>query len=104
MKSVFLTCFNIRKLVSHLTLECLTMPSVSRNSPCPCGSGKKYKRCCNDKPVLTPSLMREAFDVHARKQDADARAAFQVLQKYNSADVFKVLSFLNLQPTNHGKN
>ena len=19
---------------------------VSRNEPCPCGSGKKYKRCC----------------------------------------------------------
>jgi preprotein translocase subunit SecA len=21
-------------------------PNASRNSPCPCGSGKKYKRCC----------------------------------------------------------
>jgi len=21
-------------------------PKVSRNAPCPCGSGKKYKRCC----------------------------------------------------------
>ncbi|MFT5730438.1 MAG: hypothetical protein ACI8PB_004618 [Desulforhopalus sp.] len=21
-------------------------PSVSRKSPCPCGSGKKYKNCC----------------------------------------------------------
>lgn len=21
-------------------------PPVSRNAPCPCGSGKKYKRCC----------------------------------------------------------
>lgn len=21
-------------------------PNISRNSPCPCGSGKKYKRCC----------------------------------------------------------
>ncbi|MBT8043902.1 MAG: SEC-C domain-containing protein, partial [Verrucomicrobiae bacterium] len=20
--------------------------SVGRNAPCPCGSGKKYKRCC----------------------------------------------------------
>ncbi|MCK6263290.1 SEC-C domain-containing protein [Vibrio sp. ZSDE26] len=19
-----------------------------RNEPCPCGSGKKYKRCCNE--------------------------------------------------------
>jgi hypothetical protein len=22
------------------------MPTVGRNQPCPCGSGKKYKRCC----------------------------------------------------------
>jgi len=22
---------------------------VGRNEPCPCGSGKKYKRCCADK-------------------------------------------------------
>ena len=25
------------------------MPVVGRNSPCPCGSGKKYKRCCEAK-------------------------------------------------------
>jgi len=24
----------------------LLTPAVSRNAPCPCGSGKKYKRCC----------------------------------------------------------
>ncbi|MYH39749.1 MAG: SEC-C domain-containing protein, partial [Candidatus Dadabacteria bacterium] len=23
-----------------------TQKKVGRNSPCPCGSGKKYKRCC----------------------------------------------------------
>lgn len=23
-----------------------TMPKMGRNDPCPCGSGKKYKRCC----------------------------------------------------------
>jgi len=23
-----------------------TAPKVGRNEPCPCGSGKKYKRCC----------------------------------------------------------
>ncbi|GAB4336569.1 MAG: hypothetical protein Kow0099_09550 [Candidatus Abyssubacteria bacterium] len=25
------------------------MPSVGRNEPCPCGSGKKYKKCCMPK-------------------------------------------------------
>lgn len=24
------------------------MAKISRNSPCPCGSGRKYKRCCGD--------------------------------------------------------
>ena len=24
-------------------------PKIGRNDLCPCGSGKKYKRCCNDK-------------------------------------------------------
>ena len=23
-----------------------TEPKVGRNDPCPCGSGKKYKKCC----------------------------------------------------------
>ena len=22
------------------------MPRIGRNDPCPCGSGKKYKKCC----------------------------------------------------------
>ena len=24
----------------------LAKPDVGRNDPCPCGSGKKYKKCC----------------------------------------------------------
>jgi hypothetical protein len=26
-------------------------PKIGRNDPCPCGRGKKYKKCCLDKPV-----------------------------------------------------
>ena len=25
---------------------CREEPKVGRNDPCPCGSGKKYKKCC----------------------------------------------------------
>jgi hypothetical protein len=25
------------------------MQKVGRNDPCPCGSGKKYKKCCEEK-------------------------------------------------------
>ncbi|MCB1084882.1 MAG: SEC-C domain-containing protein [Chlamydiia bacterium] len=28
------------------------MKEVGRNDPCPCGSGKKYKKCCASKPPL----------------------------------------------------
>ena len=24
-------------------------PKIGRNDPCPCGSGKKYKKCCGKK-------------------------------------------------------
>jgi SEC-C motif len=30
-------------------------PKVGRNEPCPCGSGKKFKRCCADRPGIGPS-------------------------------------------------
>jgi uncharacterized protein YecA (UPF0149 family) len=23
-------------------------PKIGRNDPCPCGSGRKYKRCCGE--------------------------------------------------------
>ena len=33
------------KLVPQATQR-LETPKVGRNAPCPCGSGKKYKKCC----------------------------------------------------------
>jgi uncharacterized protein YecA (UPF0149 family) len=35
------------------TAEQLRNGKVGRNDPCPCGSGKKFKRCC-----LTPAAPR----------------------------------------------
>ena len=29
---------------------------VGRNDPCPCGSGKKYKKCCLNKSRVNPLL------------------------------------------------
>ncbi|MCY8907416.1 helix-turn-helix domain-containing protein [Bacillus atrophaeus] len=53
------------------------MGKVKRNAPCPCGSGKKYKKCCGSKVVDFPAemaakeakqiqedLMEYAFTVH----------------------------------------
>jgi hypothetical protein len=36
---------------------------VSRNEPCPCGSGKKYKHCCYGKDIESD------FDVQADRQE-----------------------------------
>ena len=30
------------------------VPKVGRNDPCPCGSGKKYKKCCANKAPTLP--------------------------------------------------
>jgi hypothetical protein len=35
-------------------------PRPGRNDPCPCGSGKKYKKCCQDKDLAAPSADPEA--------------------------------------------
>lgn len=37
-----------RERINALALEHAihSAPSVGRNAPCPCGSGKKYKKCC----------------------------------------------------------
>lgn len=35
------------------------MAKIGRNDPCPCGSGKKYKKCCIDAAPLTAALPPE---------------------------------------------
>ena len=29
------------------------VPKIGRNDPCPCGSGKKYKKCCGKERIVT---------------------------------------------------
>ncbi len=43
------------------------MTKIGRNDPCPCGSGQKYKRCCQPKDEEAASV--------ALKAAAEARAA-----------------------------
>ena len=33
----------------------LAAPKVGRNDPCPCGSGKKFKKCCDGRQPQTAS-------------------------------------------------
>lgn len=34
------------------------MAKIGRNQPCPCGSGLKYKKCCESKEAKTPISLR----------------------------------------------
>ncbi|GAB3055818.1 SEC-C metal-binding domain-containing protein [Virgibacillus ainsalahensis] len=48
------------------------MNKVGRNEPCPCGSGKKYKKCCGASNVveITPDLYNtELANLHAKLLD-----------------------------------
>ena len=39
------------------------MSTVGRNEPCPCGSGKKYKKCCEKNVVNIDTLVSQELDV-----------------------------------------
>lgn len=46
------------------------MPKIGRNDPCPCGSGKKYKKCClkeESEESLRVSKHRETLSMLTRK-------------------------------------
>ena len=53
---LFATKFDVITFLCNLNLELeateekpnipITGKKIPRNSPCPCGSGKKYKHCC----------------------------------------------------------
>lgn len=34
---------------------------IGRNTPCPCGSGQKYKKCCLDKSAPEVNFSKDYF-------------------------------------------
>jgi hypothetical protein len=59
-----------------------TTPSVGRNEPCPCGSGRKYKHCCLDKDEAKARTARTKDAEKAAKEAEKARkAAEKVAEK-----------------------
>ncbi|RCV63967.1 hypothetical protein C5S53_11155 [Methanophagales archaeon] len=45
---------NVRYGIGGLAIENFSKKKkkIGRNDPCPCGSGKKYKKCCLRKDIL----------------------------------------------------
>jgi hypothetical protein len=61
-------------------------PKVGRNDPCPCGSGRKYKKCCAGKEQAAPvprSLVEQFQDLGSRAP----RVQQQLFDKMRPADL-----------------
>lgn len=67
---------------------------IGRNQLCPCGSGKKYKKCCLDKNnTVSPfSDKSSAYDFLMQ----DAEKAQKVFEKYLFPDVVSAVFCINL--------
>ena len=77
---------------------------MSRNDPCPCGSGKKYKKCCGqhkfEPPATTanavrPADMRQLLTlINARRyRELESKARELSVQHPDSGAVWKALGF-----------
>ncbi len=55
----------IEKESNKLTTDQVKSYKIGRNDPCPCGSGKKYKKCCN---LVTPRRSMDYYDQKLNEQ------------------------------------
>lgn len=69
------------------------MVKIGRNDKCPCGSGKKYKKCCINNDLISniplPVLEQNRFNKY--------------IKKTGSINLIKIFSCLQLIPENHSK-
>jgi hypothetical protein len=65
---------------------------TGRNHPCPCGSGRKFKACCQGRPQRTPRLLGALLDlrlhlfVHDEPDDDALRAALAAILRDHDHD------------------
>jgi len=50
---------DVHKLLAPDQVAARPPPAVGRNALCPCGSGRKYKRCCLTAPGGSPGFTRK---------------------------------------------
>ena len=72
---------------------------IGRNQPCPCGSGRKYKQCCLNKTVFSPTLQHRALNElqsgFEHIQDT-AKKISQIMKEYVAIDVCRAVFCINL--------
>ena len=70
----------------QLPKEQKTYREPSRNEPCPCGSGKKYKVCCLAKANTEQENIRKAIEEMRTQVYADARTAVDKCKRDGTPD------------------
>lgn len=88
------------------------MSSISRNEPCPCGSGIKYKECCIDITEGQSDFVASDFESFQEliKKASDnqpkskTNSFLTYIKNHNTDDILNYLIGLQLIPENHGKN
>lgn len=73
------------------------MSKVGRNDPCPCGSGKKYKKCCIDKPL--PRVGHNSFKLFPNRiwtyEEANEMSTEVIIEKLHNMGIpFEKEAFL----------
>lgn len=74
------------------------MSKIGRNDPCPCGSGKKYKKCCMNKPKteLPVKGFKQFLDSSMSFEEVNVMSTEEIIETLNSIGIsFKKESFLS---------
>lgn len=71
----------------------------NRNDPCPCGSGKKYKKCCQGK-----TIEKQYPDTGIYSRQNDCNSILRYFQTHSTHEVLNFVIGLQMSPSNHGKN
>lgn len=69
---------------------------IGRNDPCPCGSGKKFKKCCINSD--------KEFEFDQTKPKKRENKTFEFIESNNSHPLLNFIVGLQMHPNNHGKN
>lgn len=64
---------------------------IGRNDPCPCGSGKKYKKCCMNKPQIDFSFDQDSYDLYSIGKTNKGEIAWIVSPSFDLEDPFQTL-------------
>lgn len=67
-------CFDREKKLSPGLMEIPNPSKPRRNDPCPCGSGKKYKKCCLDAGEIPEGALLKGYPSLQKRGDGTAFA------------------------------